>query len=503
MRNLMYFAQILFILLLLVSCQTEPEKLPDEIISGPIGQKLEDELTPYIRRIMIDHKCVSVAIGVTKGTEIIYAKAFGFEDIETRKEASIHTVYHMASISKPFVATAILQLAEKGKLSLDDPVVKYLPYFKLAENGHETVTIRHLLTHTSGLPITTGSYDWENPSFGEDALEKYVRSIAGEKLLFPSGSQFTYSNPGFECLGNVIAKVSGMSFEDYMQHHVLNPTGMRASTYSKPDYLPDNWAAAHLLRLSTERWQHYPYNRKHAPSSTLHSNVVDMCKWGIINLNYSKLNQLEILKPSTFARLFQPEFDTPWGGKIGLGWFLQEYAGKKTILHNGEDTGFETQLILYPEEEISIVVMANRNSSRTARIANATIEVILDLGIKDYKVSGRFPFGDQMAKNGIDSAKVLWHKLKSDSADRYQTGEYVLNTLGHSLIEADKFELAKEVFQFNIDEFPESPNVYDSFGDALLAEGDTLNAIRYFKKSLAVDPDFEDPKPKLIKLGVN
>ncbi|MEZ4766171.1 MAG: serine hydrolase domain-containing protein [Calditrichia bacterium] len=91
--------------------------MPDEIISGPIGQKLEDELTPYIRRIMIDHKCVSVAIGVTKGTEIIYAKAFGFEDIETKKEASIHTVYHMASISKPFVATAILQLAEKGKLS--------------------------------------------------------------------------------------------------------------------------------------------------------------------------------------------------------------------------------------------------------------------------------------------------------------------------------------------------------------------------------------------------
>ncbi len=486
---------------LLATCQITFAKTPDEIIEGELGSKLETKLTPFIEKIMKDHDAVGLSIGVTKDNEIIYAKGFGFESIKTKKKASINTIYHMASVSKPLVATALVKLQEQGKLDLDDPIVNYLPYFKLADKNSSKITIKQILTHTSGMPRNIGSDEWENPSYSDDSLEKYVRGIKDAKMRFPPGSEFSYSNAGFDVLGDVIAKASGMTFEAYMQKYVLDASGMKESTYLKPNYLPKNWAAPHVLRLTTELWDYYPYNRKHAPSSALHSNVVDMCKWGIINLNGGKFKNRKVLKKSSHELLLKPHFDTPWKEKIGLSWFLQSYEGKKTILHTGEDTGFETQFIMYPEENVSIVVMANRNVSRTARIANAAAEAMFDLKIKDYKISGRFPFGKEMQKNGIESAKKLWQKLKEDKSGKYVVNEWQINIVGHSLIEAKRYKEAKQVFQFNIEEYPKSPNVYDSYGDALLAEGDKVNAIKYFKKALEIDPKFPDPKPKLEKLN--
>lgn len=493
---------LLIVFLIIIACQFSVAQTPDKIIKGELGKKLEDKLTPFIEKILEDHDAVGLSIGITKDDEIIYAKGFGYENIKTKKKTTINTIYHMASVSKPFVATALVKLAEQGKLKLDDPVVKYLPYFKLDGEESKKITIKQILTHTSGMPRNIGSDDWDKPSYGDDALEEYVRSINDAKLEFVPGSKYSYSNSGFDILGDVIAKASGMTFEAYMQKYVLDASGMKNTTYLKPNYLPENWAAPHVLRLTTELWKHYPYNRKHAPSSALHSNILDMAKWGIINLNRGTFKDHKLLNGKSHDLLLTPTFDTPWGEKIGLSWFLQSYEGKKTILHTGEDTGFETQFIMYPEEKVSIAVMANRNDSRTARIANASFEALMDMPIKPYKVSAKYPFGKEMQANGIEAAKALWQKLKANDKDNYFTSEWEINIVGHSLIEAKRYEEAKQVFQFNIEEFPKSPNVYDSYGDALLAEGDKENAIKYFKKALEIDPNFPDPKPKLEKLKV-
>lgn len=157
---------------------------------------------------------------------------------------------------------------------------------------------------------------------------------------------------------------------------------------------------------------------------------------------------------------------------------------------------------MLPDDSVTICVVANRNYSRVACITNAIIETIFDLPVKDYTVSGRIPFGAEMELNGFEAAKLKWKVLEADTTDLYYTNEWEMNVTGHSLIAAKRFDEAKQVFQFNRDQYPSSPNTYDSYGDALLAEGDTLGAISYFLKALEIDPTFPDPRPKLIDLGV-
>lgn len=490
---------------MLFSCGTPHEnKKKDEIVSGDIGAKLEQQLTPFVKNILKDHHCESsLAIGVTKGNEIVYAKAFGYADINSKDTANIYTVYNLASLSKPFVATAIMQLQDEGQLDLDDPIVKHLPYFKLKSEGYGSITIKQVLTHTSGLPKNLRRHEWENVTYADDALEGYVRSASDTTLEFEPGTDYNYSDVGFNTLGDLIAKVSGMSFEAYMKQNIFIPAKMNQTTFLKPKVLPGSWAKPHIIGATTTVWNYYPYNRMYAPCTGLNSTVFDMCQWGIINLNRGEYKDAHLLDTAAYSQLIYPWAKTPWNEHIGLSWFLQSYEGMNTILHTGASIGFGAQMIMYPEEDISIVVMANRDYSRTARIANAIIEVIKDLEVKTYRVSARFPFGREWETQGYESAKKMWQELLKDTTDNYYANEWEMNLIGHGLIFEKDYEKAKKAFQINIETFPNAPNVYDSYGDALLAQGDTSEAIKYFYKALEVDPNFDDPKPKLDALSMN
>ncbi|MEO0775326.1 MAG: serine hydrolase [Bacteroidota bacterium] len=502
----MHLARLPLLCLLIWSACTPlaptPEAPPTVIVTGDLGQKLAQQLDPLVRAIRSDHYCPSsIAIGVTRGDSIIYAKAFGYANVDTRDTADIYTIYHLASLSKPVVAAALLHLQSQGRLGLDDPVVQYLPYFKLGTAGYERLTIRQILTHTSGLPANVGKDEWEHPTYTADALETYVKGLAETELEFAPGTAYGYSNAGFNVLGDVIAKASGQSFEAYVDQHILQAAGMTTATFLKPDSLPEHWAAPHIIGTQTRVWEHYPYNRMYAPSSALHANIVDLCRWGMLNLGHGSSGAFSVLDSADYAPMVQPWADTPWGEKIGLSWYLQHYEGKPTILHTGADIGFSTQMILYPGEDIGIVVLANRAYSRTARLANAIMEIIADLGVKPYEVSGRFPFCQTWEEQGWESAQAAWRLLLRDTTDQYYANEWELNSIGHGLIFTEEYEKAKTVFAFNIELFPESANTYDSYGDALLAAGDTIGAIGYFQRALEVDPDFGDPGPKLAALA--
>ncbi|MCB0644842.1 MAG: beta-lactamase family protein, partial [Phaeodactylibacter sp.] len=451
-----------------LSCTSTPksEEPPQAILRGPIGQKLDAKLSPFVEQLRKEHDCPSsIAIGITQGDSIIYAKAFGYANVEERDTADIYTLYALASISKPVVATAVVKLQEQGKLKLSDPVVKHLPYFRCADSTCQQITLLQLLTHTSGLPKNLRLHDWEHPSYDDDAPEQYVRSAKDTPLEFAPGTDWGYSDVGFNILGDVIAKASGKSFEAYVEEQILRPSGMATATFTKPRELPSNWALPYIHALGTTAWKYYPYNRMYAPCTSLHANLVDMCQWGMTNLHHGSAAGNPVLNADSYDQLFKPWADTPWGQQIGLSWFLQEYEGMKTIMHTGETIGFSTQLILYPEEDICIVVLANRAYSRTARIANAAMEIIKDLPVKPYQVSGRFPFMQSWQAEGLDHAKILWKALLQDTTDNYYAGEWELNLIGHALLFTEDYEEAKAAFDFNMELFPDSPNTYDSYGD--------------------------------------
>jgi CubicO group peptidase (beta-lactamase class C family) len=241
---------------------------------GSQADKYEARLEPLISRTMKGENLTGFAIGVIEDNRLVYARGFGVMKLgDSTHPVAPETLFHMASITKPFVATAVMQLVEQGKIDLDAPVTKYVPYFRLMDLRYKDITVRHMLTHTSGMPDVK-DHRWNKPEYDEGALERYVRSLEDKQLLWPPGQKFRYSNMAFEVLGDLVAKVSGMSFEDYVEASILKPVGMKSSTllYKKAD--PAKMAAGHTMRNGVVvPVAHYPYNRAHSPSSNLHSNV--------------------------------------------------------------------------------------------------------------------------------------------------------------------------------------------------------------------------------------
>ena len=342
-----------------IACN-QPETSPVSIAQGVLGHKVNELLSPYAEQMMRSYDLPGLAIGVVKNKEIVYARAFGYKNLEKKEPLGIRDLFHMASVSKPFVATAIMQLVEQGKIHLDSPVINYLPYFKLVGDSYKAITIKHMLNHISGMP-DEDDYEWYKPLYSDDAIERYVRSISSEQMQSKPGEKFAYSNMAFECLGDVIAKVSGISFADYQKKHLLNPSGMVESTFLKPEYLPHNWAAPHIRILSSKTWAGYPYNRRHGPSSTLHANVLEMCNWAIINMNRGEFNHKRILKEPSYDALWNPWFKIGEENHIGLSWFISNHRGRQTIGHSGGDTGFSTNFVMLPEESTAVVVLCNQS----------------------------------------------------------------------------------------------------------------------------------------------
>ena len=262
--------------LLCLSAGTTAQNKPD---------RYKEQLEPVIKQVMQQARMPGFAIAVVEDQRIVYSAAFGLKNLISKEAMSESSLFHMASITKPFVATSIVQLWERGKIDLDAPVVKYLPYFRLADERYKQITVRQMLNHTSGMPDVQ-DYEWDKPQYDHGALERFVRSLTDRKLIADPGAKMQYSNMAFEVLGDVIAKVSGVSFEDYVQRNILEPLGMKSSTLLVKQAAPTLLTSPHVQSAAyeVEVSKVFPYNRMHSPSSTLYSSVLDISRWAIANM---------------------------------------------------------------------------------------------------------------------------------------------------------------------------------------------------------------------------
>jgi len=400
------------------ACSNQSSNSKDSIVSGEMGMKLDTVLTPYIEKIVTSYDLPGLAVGIVKDNKIIYAKTFGYLNTETKEPVSLTSLFHMASVSKPFVATAIMQLVEQNKMHLDSTIVSYLPYFKLDDDQYKNITIKQMLNHISGMPDVQ-DYEWYKPVYDAGALEQYVRSISSKKMRSAPGERYAYSNMAFECLGDVIAKVSGMSFAEYVKKYILNPSGMKKSTFLKPDYLPENWAAPHTRIVTAKLGDEYPYNRMHGPSSTLHSNILEMCNWAMINLDSGTYEGNTILNPESYDLLWKPWFQNGEDSYVGLSWFLRKFGDENTIGHSGGDTGFKTDFVMLPEKNVSVIVLCNLNPSPVMNIKSAALDIILGFEPHTAPSPASIPVCKELEKNGLDSAVALWDSLKTNHPEEY------------------------------------------------------------------------------------
>ena len=336
-----------------------------------LEEQLDSLFSDYIERIRL----TGLEVGIVKHNEIVYAKGFGVRNSETQEPVTTESLFHMASVSKPFVATGIMQLVELGKIDLDETVITYLPYFKLDDERYKQITIQQILSHISGMPDVM-DYHWDQPEYDDQALERYVRSLADQEMLFIPGDEFSYSNMAYEVMGDVIAKVSGMSFEEYMQENILTPLEMENSTFLKQEVPSELETTPHYGSGSPSIV--YPYHRAHAPSSTLHSNVLEMSNWAIANMNRGTFKDRQILKESSYDLLWNPYTQLSEERSIGLGWFIGTPGDQYRIFHSGADVGFRTSFVMLPEESIAVTILANNERADPREMVEQVLEIILE-----------------------------------------------------------------------------------------------------------------------------
>lgn len=342
---------------------------------------IKEKLDEFLQKALINYDLPGLAAGVRIGADV-YRNAVGCRDLIDQTPLLAEHIFHMASVTKLFVGTSILQLWEKGLIKLDGLLTDYLPWFEMKDERYREVTIRQLLSHTAGMPDVK-DYHWDKPETDAGALERYVRSteVKDAWLLWaPSEGRFAYSNIGYEILGTVIAAVSGMSFEDYVRAHIFEPLGMADSTLlsfergiydqSGPD---DNLCTPHEKNEDKKivRSAHFPYNRAHGPSSTLTSNVIDLDTWGRAHLTQ------RLLKKETYELVWEKQALVPNNGEhICLSWFCREQNGFVLYGHEGTDDGFRASFWLCPELELSIAVCSNISGAPVKKISKQIFDII-------------------------------------------------------------------------------------------------------------------------------
>jgi CubicO group peptidase (beta-lactamase class C family) len=358
---------------------------PSTTIRAQTPDRYQSTLQPWIEHLLEREHRPGLAIAVVEGNRVVYAHGFGVKRLGKDGPITTRSLFHMASITKPFVATSLMQLVEKSKVDLDAPVIRYLPYFRMADERYRTITVRQMVTHSSGMP-DVDDYEWDKPQYDDGSLERYVRSLSDRTLLFAPGEKFKYSNMAFEILGDVIAKVSGQSFDDYVQDRILTPLRMKDSTLlvRRADAQLLTWG--HELDAQGRPFPStvFPYNRIHSPSSNLHSNALDMARWAIANMNHGELDGRRILQASTHELMWKrardlggpaPAPSTP--SPVGISWFVGEYRGTAMVGHGGGDTGYATDLAMLPEKKIAVAWMMNSDWRGSRGLTAAALDVAL------------------------------------------------------------------------------------------------------------------------------
>jgi CubicO group peptidase (beta-lactamase class C family) len=371
-----------------------------------------ENLTQVIAEIVQRWEIPGLAVGLVQEGQTSYTECFGVQSLATRVPVTPQTRFCVASVSKVFAATAVMQLAERGQVCLDDPLVQYLPYFRLDDERSAQITLRQVLSHTSGMPdLNDFEYGhlWKHPEFDEGAPERYVRGLAPRKMVSPPGEAFHYSNIGYNVLGDLITKVSGIPFETYLKEQVLLPAGMPGSTFL-PGEVPEKLLAVpHLHVPEIVPSPFYPYHRGDAPASALHASLEDMCAWIKLCLGRDKMNERHILRPETFDWMTAPVIQRgypPFYEDMALGWVIGHYQGQKTISHGGFGAGWADTLVVSPEGGWGLAVLSIDESYSFLQIRQALLDAAYGQEPQVGSVSWAVPVSQALRKGGLPAAQA-------------------------------------------------------------------------------------------------
>jgi CubicO group peptidase (beta-lactamase class C family) len=331
-----------------------------------------------VREYLDSSAVTGLAIGVAQKGRLIFCAGYGVQNRDTMQPVTPTTLFHLASVVKTMTSTAIMQLREAGKLDLDDPVVVHLPYFRVADPRSDQITIRQCLSHTSGI-AHPDDWGWDRPEFDEGALERHIRRLADQALIAIPPGKTSYSDTAYNVLEALIAHVSGMSYEAYMQRQIFEPLGMTKTTTMAPQEGDPALLATGYERdeAGTVRRSLYPYNRAHVPCGCVASNVLEMTRYAMAHLNRGELDGVRILVPESYDAMWTVQVPEPgMQSESALGWWVRRGSSELIVEHEGEDDGFLSHVCLWPERQQSIVVLCNASWAEPEHVTKLVSQLL-------------------------------------------------------------------------------------------------------------------------------
>ena len=324
-----------------------------------------DSINRYIASEMQRQQIPGLSVAILRGDRILLARGYGFANLELRVPASDSTIYQSGSVGKQFTAAAVGMLAQQGRLTIEDRITKWFPEGK---GVWDSIRVRHLLTHTSGIPEYTDSLIDLRKDYTEDEL---VSLATAQPLDFPPGDTWSYSNTGYAVLGALIRRVTGRFYGDVLQQLIFAPLGMQTRVISEAD-ITFNRAAGYRLveqQIKNQEWVSPSLNT--TADGALYFTVNDLAKWAVA-LNHRRLPDARVLDAAWTPVRLNDGGTVPYGN----GWDLSEQRGHRRIGHPGAWQGFETAIHRYPEFDLSVIVLANLNGATPSAIAQGIAGIL-------------------------------------------------------------------------------------------------------------------------------
>lgn len=332
--------------------------------------QIAERLTPFIEQELADKAIPGLAIALVDDDEIAWARGFGTARYGEEVPATAESIWRVGSVSKLFTDIAIMQLVERGEIDLDAPVSTYVPEFAPANSFAAPITLRHLMSHRSGLvrePPRGNYFDDSDTTLAETAA-----SLAGAPIVYEPGKRTKYSNAGIAVVGYTLEKLKREPFTHYVKHAVLDPLGMKSSAFEPLDEFGDQLATGLMWSYDGREFAAPTFQLGMAPAGSLYTSVNDLGRFIVAMLHRGG----GIIEPETLDAMFTPQFE---GSTFGIGFSIDDFEGHKRYGHGGAVYGFVTSLYFMPEPGIGVVVVNNCDvaSAVNSRIADFALRLML------------------------------------------------------------------------------------------------------------------------------
>lgn len=338
-------------------------------LSSEQSKKIEQ----YVNQQMTNNSIPGMSVIIMQNDRCVYKKGFGYSNLDTKKKVTTDTLFELGSTSKAFTALGVQKLVSDGKINLNDSVSTYLPWFKMYYKGSEAkITIGQLLDHTSGINPKTISQIPAGES--ENALEETVRTLVGQKLDNVPGKVYSYATINYDILGLIIQKVSGESYEKYMQENILTPLNLNNTYLFRNDAASKDFAKGYKVNFLSPEEYDAPMYRGNTPAGYFIINADDMEKWLMIQLGYGDITD-SYKKLIDESHTPNPEFKTLSSGlSYNNGWEI--YQKNQAILHDGSNPNYSSCIVIDNKVNIAAAVLANTDTSNIEAIDHGIIKIV-------------------------------------------------------------------------------------------------------------------------------